>query len=128
MVKRILGKVFSRQVLGKVVNRRTATLLRWKTLGPNLSEINRGSRFLESKIFPRTSYARSIQRLHDGFRGRSFKKLGHTTILNSLAAKVKSRRPATFHGNQYVKLYAKSWARVPLANRSKLSRFGRQLW
>jgi len=73
MIRRIFGA--TRRVGRVVFNRRTATVIRWKTFGPNLSEIDRGSRFLENKIGSGFLAAgRGARTLRNTLRGGSFRR------------------------------------------------------
>jgi hypothetical protein len=119
-----------KRLFGKLANRRTATLLRWKTLGPNLNEIGKMERFAERKL-GFLSMGRGIARLHDRFRGKSFSKFGAASAFRGLASRVK--RPAFFHGNQYVKIAAQAKWRPTIRLRAggfrgKLGRTSRRLF
>ena len=108
MIGRVFGQVFSRRVLGKVFNRKVATAVRWKALGPNLSEISRAEYFMARQI------GKGTTKLHSSFRRRglipgirkmnSFQRSGW--IPNVRKVTIPSRRPAFFHGNQYVKIFS----------------------
>jgi hypothetical protein len=110
-----------RKVFRTLASRKTATVLRWKTVGPHLGEIDRGARFLERKA-GFLSMGRGVARLHDQLRGRSFSRFGKAGALRRLG-----QIGHAFRGNQYVKLGRPSLRLARKGLRGGLARFGRKL-